>query len=380
MKNVQSMTRIPALIAALAVLLAAGCERTKSATPLSPSLAGPIAGVVITPPAPMQPLAGQQIKDTEQPVTLTFANADSNSVRPFTLLLQIATDAAFTTVVYAQSGIAPSEEGVNRFILPAKLAPGRTYYWRTRAEDGANSSDWSDPVAFEILQPIVIGVPEPLSPIGGARVLTTTPQLRVRNGASSGPHGPLVYHFQGSLTPGFSSTVANVQVPQGSGETVYTVPGSPAPDTFVYWRVRITDGENTGAWSRIESYMTPSAAPAPGPSPGPTNPGGPCVSSSPEAIVACERAKFGHMSNGQMLTFMRAVARSLNSNGIGGGPFGILRKAGGHNCGGYSCDIICAGNGGNQRQWDVLGDIDGAQSPGWSGPLGSIRADVCEVQ
>jgi hypothetical protein len=88
------------------------------------------------------------------------------------------------------------------------------------------------------------------------------------------------------------------------------------------------------------------------------------------------------MSSGEMLTFMRNVARSLNANGIADGPFGILRKAGGNNCGGYSCDVVCAGSGNGQRQWDVLGDIEGAQSPGWSGPhtVPGIRVDVCEVQ
>jgi hypothetical protein len=86
------------------------------------------------------------------------------------------------------------------------------------------------------------------------------------------------------------------------------------------------------------------------------------------------------MGAGQLLDFLRHVARSLNRNSIGGGPWGILRKQGGHNCGGYSCDIICADQGGSQRQYDVLGDVNGAQSPGWSGPLSPIRVDVCEIQ
>ena len=94
----------------------------------------------------------------------------------------------------------------------------------------------------------------------------------------------------------------------------------------------------------------------------------------------CERAKFGHMSHGQMFTFMQSLAKSLNHNSISGGPFGILRKAGGENCNGYSCDVVCAGQGGGQRQFDVLGDINGAGR----GPLrlieGSIRVDVCEIQ
>ncbi len=88
------------------------------------------------------------------------------------------------------------------------------------------------------------------------------------------------------------------------------------------------------------------------------------------------------MSDGQLVEFLRSVARSLNGNGISGGPFGLLRKGGGSNCGGYACDIICAGQGNGQKQWDVLGDAEGAQSPGWGGPatVPNIRVDVCEIQ
>jgi hypothetical protein len=88
------------------------------------------------------------------------------------------------------------------------------------------------------------------------------------------------------------------------------------------------------------------------------------------------------MSHSQMATLMRAIAHSLNANGIGGGPYGILRKGAGTSCDGYSCDVLCVGSGGGQQQYDVLGDIDGDQSPGWNGPKTApgIRIDVCEVQ
>ena len=89
------------------------------------------------------------------------------------------------------------------------------------------------------------------------------------------------------------------------------------------------------------------------------------------------------MDKGQILQFLRSVAQSLNRNGISGGPFGILRKETGNQCGGYSCDIICAGQGSSQRQYDVLGDVEGAQSPGWGAPhtiANNIRVDVCEIQ
>ena len=188
--------------------------------------------------------------------------------------------------------------------------------------------------------------------------------------------------FQVALDQSFATLATAGVVNEAPGRTTFTPAGDLLADRVHYWRVRASDRETTGTWAAAQTFRTPvPAAPAPGPTPGPT-PGGPCVSSSPEAIVKCERAKYGHMSHAEMAAFMKAVAHSLNANGIGGGPFGILRKAGGTNCNGYSCDVLCAGSGNGQRQYDVLGDIDGAQNPGWNGPntVPNIRVDVCEVQ
>lgn len=123
------------------------------------------------------------------------------------------------------------------------------------------------------------------------------------------------------------------------------------------------------------------AAPAP-PAPAPPAPGRPCASASAEAVVACERGRYAFIGHDEVVTFLRDVARSLNEGGVAGGPFGVLRKTTGNNCGGFSCDIICAGQGDQQRQWDVLTDFEGAQVPGWAGPHGvpDIRVDECVIE
>ena len=88
------------------------------------------------------------------------------------------------------------------------------------------------------------------------------------------------------------------------------------------------------------------------------------------------------MSASATVNFLIATAQSLTRNAIAGAPFGVLRKGGGTNCNGYSCDIICAGQGNSQKQWDVLGDSDGAQTPSWNGPdmVPNIRVDTCEIK
>ena len=88
------------------------------------------------------------------------------------------------------------------------------------------------------------------------------------------------------------------------------------------------------------------------------------------------------MSSTDTLNFLISSARSLTSKSFAGAPFGLLRKSGGSSCNGYSCDIICAGQGNSQQQWDVLGDAEGAQVPAWNGPatVPNIRVDVCDIK
>ena len=112
-----------------------------------------------------------------------------------------------------------------------------------------------------------------------------------------------------------------------------------------------------------------------------------CVASDALTILTCERNKFDHMTADQENEFIKASAVALKNNNIPGAPFGILHKSSGTNCNGYACDILCAGEGESQLQWDVLSDGDpwpngGAQVPQWGSPAGypNIRVDSCEIQ
>ena len=62
------MSRSTRFLTFLMIPVLAGCQQTKSANPLSPAIAGPIAGVTITPPRMLEPTNGRSILDTEQPV------------------------------------------------------------------------------------------------------------------------------------------------------------------------------------------------------------------------------------------------------------------------------------------------------------------------
>src|SRR5215212_4324896 len=71
-------------IAVASLAGAAGCQMSKSSNPLAPTVAGPIAGVVISAPSPLEPGQDWQIKLRDQPVRLWVQNAGTSGVRPIT--------------------------------------------------------------------------------------------------------------------------------------------------------------------------------------------------------------------------------------------------------------------------------------------------------
>jgi hypothetical protein len=369
-----------ALCAALLVALVA-CEAKKSSNPLSPSVAGPIAGVEITDPKLLEPAQGFKFKEGQQPIRLLIENSSSTGVRPITYLFEVATDSAFNSKVFARNAVPPGSGGRTSLQLdPLEL--GRVYYWRAKAEDGANSSAFATS-GFEVLPRAVLTTPSPVWPINNQSVNEPLPTLRIANSEHNSAVGTVSYFFIVALDQAFTQVIAYGDVDEAA-ETRWRIDRDLVPGTTHFWRVRASDGETTSDWSVTQAFRAP-AAPAPGPAPGPSPgplPGGTCNAGEPEQIVRCERSKFGRMSRGQILQFERNVARSLNRNGISGGPFGILRKESGNNCFGYSCDIICAGQGNSQRQWDVLRDAEGDQDPTWGGPkrTPNIRVDDCEIQ
>lgn len=377
MKRAHSHASVAFVLIALA---AVSCESKKSSNPLSPHIAGPIPGVEITAPVLLEPGQGWKFKARQLPLTLLIENASSNGVRPLVYAIQIAVDSGFRNIVFTRRDIPQGANGRTAFRMTDKLQLGRTYYWRAWAYDGANTGATAQTKSFEVYPPVVLQPPQPMSPANGASGVPVTAQLIIRNSARSGPAGNIRYNYQVSRNSSFSAIVrtsGSGQPENGAGQTLWTV-GGLAYGGLYYWRVQATDGEAISNWSGIASFRT-GTAPSPGPGP---------VSCSPIPFTAidileCHRSRYGTpMSSAQKLDFLRRSAHDMNVRGIAQGPFGILRKSGGANCSGYSCDIICAGQGTSQRQWDVLRDSKGDAVPTWGSPhvYPDLRVDTCYIQ
>jgi hypothetical protein len=323
-----SMSPWRGLSAIVAVLGLVGCEAAKSANPTAPSVAGPIPGVNITAPRALEPGAGATLTFDGEPLTLLIENAGSSGARSLWLQLEVGTDAGFQQIVHQADQIALGPNGRTSYRLPSALGAGYTYYWRTRAVDGANNGPYSSISTFVVVPPVVIDAPTAVAPSGTLN--TNKPEFRVTNGGISGTSG-VGYRFEVSRSADFGQMIAVVTVPvNGSGTTTMSL-GELPYKTGYYWRVKASDGSKESNYSNTQHFTTvdPPAAPPAGGGGGvpvgvPTGPGGrapaggPVPSYGPGVVQAVARANPGALANscqehGGSWQFMDMVVDTLRT-------------------------------------------------------------------
>ncbi|MCU1385689.1 MAG: hypothetical protein JWL71_4386 [Acidobacteria bacterium] len=268
------MSRTPAILGVLltAVSLTA-CSASKSATPLSPTVAGPIPGIEISTPKMLEPSSGTKISVEKQPVTLLVENAGSNGPRPLNYSFDIATDTGFANLVFSREGIPQGDGGRTSLRMTDTLATGHTYYWRVRAQDGANTGAYATPAAFTIFTPIVIDVPGLSAPAPNATVLTLRPTFTIANSARSGPVGGINYLIELADSDSFANKVATWSVAETSNATTTPSPADLSYGKIYYWHVRAYDPTTVGPWSNTQAFqMLAEPAPVYTPSPSPSGP------------------------------------------------------------------------------------------------------------
>ncbi len=297
------LDRLRGPIALFSVVCLVGCEAAKSANPTAPSVAGPIPGVSITAPKPLEPGTGATLTFGTVPPTLLIENPGTSGVRTLWLQVEVGIDAGFQQVVHQADRLTLGEGGRTTYRLPEPLGAGYTYYWRSRAQDGANTGPYSSTSSFTVVPPVVIDPPTPIAPTG--TLTTNKPDFRVTNGAVSGTTG-VVYRFEVSQTADFSAVIALVTVTPGANGTSTMTLGELPYNTTYYWRAYATDGTKQSAYSGTLSFRTP-APPAP-PLPPVTAPGSGGVPLGPGGRTADPSG--GRLPLPNMASLVAAVARA----------------------------------------------------------------------
>ena len=271
---VKTMFRICATLGVLAAAMTlTACQASKSSNPLSPTVAGPIPGIEISAPKMLEPTTGTKISVEKQPVTLLIENAGSNGPRPLTYSFDIATDAAFSNIVFSRDGIAPGDGGRTALKMTDVLATGRTYYWRVRAQDGANTGPYAIPAAFDIFTPIVIGLPGLSAPAPNATVLALRPTFTIANAPHSGPVGAISYLIEVADSDSFANKMAAWSGAETATQTTLVSPVDLSYGKVYYWHARAYDPANLGPWTTTQAFqMLAEPAPVYTPGPGPSGP------------------------------------------------------------------------------------------------------------
>lgn len=261
----------PKLLSALSAftaLMLSGCAAEKSSNPLSPSVAGPIPGVAITTPTPMQPNNGSQVAVDQQPVTLLVNNASTSGVRPLSYVFEVATDVNFTNKVFIRDSIAPGD-GKTSLKLPEPLAAGRSYYWHARAEDGANTGSFSNAASFNVFIPVVIQAPALVTPGINTTADSVRPRFTVNNATRTGPAGAISYLIEVADSDTFANKLAAWSVAEQANQTSTTPPQDLPNSKYLFWHARAYDSGTLGPWSATQAFQTPApVVVAPPPPPG----------------------------------------------------------------------------------------------------------------
>ena len=149
-------------------------------------------------------------------------------MRPITYMFEVAADADFNSKVFARNNVPPGDGG-RTTVQVDRLDIGRAYFWRARAEDGANSSQFST-AQFEVLPKPLLTAPGLVSPINNERVGSKQPTLTVNASDRNKAVGELRYEFQVATDQGFGQLVSAGIVDEMGGQTTFTPNGDLAVD------------------------------------------------------------------------------------------------------------------------------------------------------
>jgi hypothetical protein len=190
------LTHVCRLVALAAAALLAACS-----SPASPA-------VSFTAPGAIGPAPGANLRFSDQPISLTLANAVETNPATLTYSVDVATDNAFANKVVSRTGIVPSAGSTTSVLLPV-LNGNQTYYWRAFSVVGAASTSAVAPKSFYVGPNVTLTPPVIESPSGGV-VSSATPTFTVSDVARTGtPGGAIFYDFQVASDSGFTNIIAD---------------------------------------------------------------------------------------------------------------------------------------------------------------------------
>jgi transposase-like protein len=165
---------------------------------------------------------------------------------------EIYSDSLLTTLVSGTSGMQEAVQ-MTSWMVDHALNENQTYYWRARAFDGQEASNWTAASSFMVnTANDAPSSPKLLAPEEGSSVNTLTPTLSVMN-ATDPDSTSLTYTFEIYSSGILVQTLAGI-AEDGLGITSASL-ATPLTDNTVYqWRVQAYDGQLYGPWTSTASF------------------------------------------------------------------------------------------------------------------------------
>ena len=217
-----------------------------------------------------------------------------------------------------------------------------------------------------------VTAPVPVAPVGGVVIEDLDPELVIENSKPLFVSSlNLTYVFEVIDEDGQLVHRSNPIAQGAGGRTTYEIPIDLDFNEVHTWRAWAVFAGQRGPFAAFASFKT-FEEPRFGIS---------CAHlGEPVAIIACRFDQHNGdsgMDHEETVQFMKEVAFDLNRAIFSDkGGYGLLIKTTGNNCLGYSCDIICEGNGPDQNQFDILQD---ERIPQWSEVGEGIVVRECEI-
>lgn len=214
-------------------------QTTVNNPPSSPTVNAPTNGEDVSDLTPAL-VVNNSIDDDGDPLTYNFQLYDSTN----TTLLQ-------------QSGTVSPGGSTTSWTVGSALQAGSRYWWRARAFDGQNYSNWNQASAFDAVEEEnhIPSTPTPFSPVDGDTVVGSFHVLAINN-ASDDDGDPLVYDF---IVYSDSKLTKQVEIgtfiPENHPYTIYYTTSNFTNNHPYYWRARANDGSVWTNWCAPQMFL-----------------------------------------------------------------------------------------------------------------------------
>jgi hypothetical protein len=199
-------------------------------------------------PSIISPAAGSEIASTE--VDLTIDNSTDANGDTLTYFFELDKTPTFDSTSKITSGELNEEIDFTSWHVSG-LQDNQLYYWRVKANDGYEESNWATGSFFVNKANNQPSVPTIRNPGAGAWTYTLTPELRL-NPSTDVDNDALSYRFQV-----YSDSSMNNLVEQGETDGLnWTVPSMLSDRVRYYWRAQAVDEHlSASAWTELNDFF-----------------------------------------------------------------------------------------------------------------------------